>query len=77
MAQSTLPSLTRSNFPQVFSNAIDQMVARIAAHPQLGQCWFEDEHCDCRQPAVVHDLATEREFCARHFSMITKEVSRG
>ena len=45
---------------------MDLAVARISAKPQLSTCDFEDEYCDCRQLATVHDLATDREFCARH-----------
>ena len=72
MAHSTLPSLTHSQFPQVLSSAIDQMVAAIAAKPTLGQCCFEDEHCDCRDRATVHDLATDFEYCVRHFLAVNR-----
>lgn len=70
MAHSTLPSLTHSEFPQVFTQAIDQMVARMSARPQLGQCDYCDEYCDCRQAATVHHLASEQEFCAQHFAKV-------
>lgn len=33
----------------------------------LTQCDFSDESCDCRDIAVVHDVANERETCLRHF----------
>ena len=72
MAHSTLPSLTHSEFPQVFTQAIDDLVDRLAARPQLGQCWYEDEYCDCRAQAVVHNLATEQEFCLRHFLAVNR-----
>jgi hypothetical protein len=35
MAHSTLPVLTHSHFPQVFTQAIDQMVAQVAAIPPV------------------------------------------
>lgn len=73
MAHSTLPSLAHSEFPQVFTEAIDFMVARISAHPQLGDCDYETPEFVCRNRATVHNLATEQEFCAQHFA----KVSRG
>jgi len=72
MAARTLPSLTHSQFPQVFSEAIDQMVARIAAMPQLGSCDFDTEFDDCHAPAVVHDLGRDQEFCMRHFLAVNR-----
>jgi hypothetical protein len=48
------------------------MVAAIAAKPTLGQCCFEDEHCDCRDRATVHDLATDFEYCVRHFLAVNR-----
>ena len=78
MASRTLPSLTHSQFPQVFSSAIDSMVARIAAMPQLHACDYEDAFCDCRERAVVHDLATDFEYCVRHFVAVNRlAVNRG
>jgi len=62
-------------FPQVFEDAIDfeiRRVDRILAQSQLGQCNFSDEHCDCRAQATVHHLASEQEFCARHFQAVTR-----
>jgi hypothetical protein len=81
VAHSTLPSLSHPQFPQIFSSAIDHLVARIAVKPQLGTCCYETPEsrrgaCDatpCRSLATVHHLATEQEFCARHFA----EVNRG
>jgi hypothetical protein len=81
VAHSTLSVLAHSQFPQVFESAIDQMVTRISAKPQLGICCYETPEsrwgaCDgepCRSLAVVHDLGTDLEFCVRHFF----EVNRG
>lgn len=75
MAADTLPVLSRSNFPQVFEDAVSFEVRRVskAVDQRLGRCAFEDEHCDCRDLAVVHHLSSEQEFCLRHFA----EVSRG
>ncbi len=72
MAHSTLPVLSASDFPQVLSASIDRFIDQIVAKPQLGLCDFEDEHCDCRQPATVHVLQTDQEFCARHFAVVVK-----
>lgn len=72
MASNNLPSLTHPDFPQVFSPAIDQMVTRIAAQPQLHACDYEDAFCDCRDAAVVHDLATDFEYCVYHFLAVNR-----
>jgi len=79
MAQTTLPVLSRSNFPQVFEDAVSFEVRRVSkavdqrlAHSGLGRCAFEDEHCDCRDLAVVHHLLTEQEFCLRHFQAVSR-----
>jgi hypothetical protein len=69
MAHSTLPSLTHSEFPQVFTQAIDQLVSSISI------CCYESPEssygaCDggipCRERATVVDVSTELEYCARH-----------
>ena len=75
MASETLSALSHPNFPQTFESAIDfeiRRVSRIADQAQLGQCAFEDEFCDCRQPATVHHLASEQEFCVRHFAGVSR-----
>jgi hypothetical protein len=46
-------------------------VSRIVT-ARLGQCWFSDEHCDCRELATVHHLPSEQEFCERHFQAVTR-----
>lgn len=75
MSHSTLPVLTHQDFPQVFEDAVSFEVRRVSrvVDNGFGRCAFEDEHCDCRQPAVVHLLGSDSDFCLRHFS----EVSRG
>jgi hypothetical protein len=65
-------NLTLLSHPDIFIAAIHQMVERIAAKPVLGQCWYEDEYCDCRKPATVHMLDTDFEYCARHFEAVTR-----
>ena len=47
-------------------------LAALAAKPTLGQCDFEDEYCDCREAAVVHDLSSDQEFCVRHFLAVSR-----
>jgi hypothetical protein len=81
MAEPHLTLLHSPEFPQVFSSAIDQMVARIAAKPELALCAYEErigsynDHNSelCHRLAVVHDLESDLDFCARHFA----EVARG
>ena len=75
MAAQHLTVFTHPAFPQVFEDAISyevRRVSRIVDHA-LGVCDFADEHCDCRAKATVHHLASEQEFCLRHF----QEVNRG
>jgi hypothetical protein len=72
MAHSTLPVLAHPDFPRVFSRAIDQMVTRAFVQPELHSCDYEDAFCDCREAAVVHDLATEFEYCVRHFLAVNR-----
>jgi len=75
MAHSTLPVLTHQDFPQVFEDAVHFEVLRVSkvVDQGLGFCAYEDEHCDCRKPAVVHLLGSDSDYCLRHF----REVSRG
>jgi hypothetical protein len=76
MAAEHLTVLSSQKFPQAFEDAIDfevRRVSRIVELAQLGQCDFEDEHCDCRQKATVHHLESQLEFCSQHFNSIDKE----
>ena len=79
MAAQHLTVLTHPEFPQVLDGSLsrlDQMVTRVLAKTAvtylLGQCNFEDEYCDCREPATVHHLESEQEFCLRHFQAVTR-----
>lgn len=42
---------------------------------ELGACAFEDQHCDCRELATVHQLGTDFNYCTRHFQQIAKEAN--
>ncbi len=75
MAAQHLTSLSSPNFPQVFAALIDREITRVSqllAQSQLTQCFFEDEYCDCRERATVHHLASEQEFCLRHFQAVER-----
>lgn len=92
---STAPSL---EFPQPpFSgqliNSLLGLVTTISARaeviaqhvptkPALEDCQFQEEGWPCYHPAVVFDLASEQEFCRRHFSRVAlaaalTELDRG
>ncbi len=80
MAHSTLPVFRSPAFPQVFAAALTQEVTRVSAHPQLSLCCYvspvigiADGGYECKEPAVVHHVATEQDYCARHY----REVGRG
>jgi hypothetical protein len=84
MAHSTLPVLTHPSFPQVFAAAISAEVNRVCfpvpTQPQLSICCFTSPEsswgaCDsieCRDVATVHDVATELDYCARHFRAVRR-----
>jgi len=78
MAAPTLSVLTSPDFPQTFDRVLsrlERLVIRAearAAQLELSLCDFEDEHCDCRRLATVHHLASEHEYCDRHFQQIEK-----
>jgi hypothetical protein len=47
----------------------------LPALPLIVQCshednWGEAEGVQCSDPGTVHDLESEREFCARHFRQL-------
>jgi hypothetical protein len=57
----------------VFVKAIEKEVVH-AERVALDLCWYEDEHCDCREVATVHPLDPELidvEYCERHFKAVT------
>jgi hypothetical protein len=85
MAAKTLPVLTHPSFPQVFAAAISARVNRICFpnQPQthLSVCCYESPESSwgaadaiaCNQTAMVHDVATEQDYCFAHY----KAVRRG
>jgi hypothetical protein len=81
MAQHSLPVLSHPAFPQVFEAAIDQQVRRLFPQPALSVCCYQSPEtfwgaCDgiaCLQPATIHDVATELDYCFTHY----KAVHRG
>ena len=77
MAAHHLTILSSPEFSQAFNSFIATLIRRvetISAQAQLSQCDFSDADCDCHELATVHELASEREFCERHFG---KVVARG
>lgn len=88
MAAHNLPVPAPSDFPQVFTEAlaqnfarsINQIVDRILAKPFLGMCdyespessWGTGDGISCNQTATVHDLASDLEFCAKHFRVVSR-----
>ena len=79
MAAQHLTVFSSPNFPQVFDGCLADLferVDRILAASQLSTCDFEDEHSVCREVATVHHLASEHEFCERHFRVVNKSATR-
>jgi hypothetical protein len=75
MAAQHLTALSSPEFPQVFDRCLDQLfqrVERILAASYLSTCAFEDQFGDCREVATVHHLASEHEFCLRHFQAVNR-----
>ena len=72
MAASNLSVSPRSAFPQVFTRSIDRFTRSILDRPKLGVCCYSGPGFDCNQPAIVHDLASEMEYCAKHFQRIAR-----
>ena len=84
MVTSHLTALSSPEFPQAFDGAIarmidvvDDVLAANALDYLLGPCDFEDRYSDCQERATVHHLASENEFCERHFSVVSKAAQRG
>lgn len=86
MAAQHLTVSPLSEFPQVLHStlefgldceiqSLDRLVSRAFARVHLTTCDFEDEWCDCHQVATVHQLATEKEYCLRHFAAMEKAVA--
>jgi hypothetical protein len=84
VATKTLPALSHPDFHSVsdalFLRFVED-VSRTYERSLLGYCAFEYPEsfpgaCDgqpCCEKGTVHDLAGERELCAKHFA----EVGRG
>jgi len=77
MSTRTLPSLSHPAFPQVFRAAIAQEVTRVST--QLSLCCYESPAeglCGggypCNEIAVVHDVATELDYCWRHYQGVRR-----
>jgi len=83
MAAQNLTTLTRSEFPQVLAQALNQEVTRVnrVVEAHLSICcyvsaesrWRACDAVECRQIATIHDIATEQEYCAAHY----RDVQRG
>lgn len=74
MASETLPVLTHSSFPQVFTQAMMPRIRRVES--VLGLCCWEspessngaaDGGFPCHETAVVHHLSSDQPFCLSHF----------
>jgi hypothetical protein len=83
MSVSTLPVLTHPQFPQVLTRALNQEVTRVTSHPALSLCCHEtvvedggtgefNQAFPCVQPATIHDLATEQDYCFEHFRAVRR-----
>ena len=75
MAAQHLTALSSPEFPQVLDRSLNQLferVDRILAQSYLSECDFEDQYGDCRNVATVHHLASEHEFCERHFKVVNR-----
>lgn len=81
MAHSTLAVLSAPDFPQILRLAIDRAVSRtlqqvdeshldVCAHvsgeSRIGAC----DSLPCNQPATVHHLESEVEYCEFHFRSV-------
>lgn len=71
MASPTLPA---SPTPQEVNASILLTAWRIGEQlpPRFGSCDFEDEHSNCKQKAVVHQLGTDHEYCLAHFQEVER-----
>jgi hypothetical protein len=46
------------------------MVDNAFARVHLTHCYWSDKHCDCRELGTIHHVASERDFCERHFAAL-------
>ena len=76
MAAQHLTALSSPEFPQALSVSLDRLIDRVeiivARNYLLSPCDFEDQYGDCREVATVHHLASEHEFCLRHFQVVQR-----
>lgn len=78
MAHSTLAALAHPDFHNSFDrffSGIELIVVRAearAAKAHLSECAFSNEYVSCAEVATVHHLASEQEFCARHFQAVSR-----
>jgi len=66
--------LFHPGFQQVFDGALGQQIRRIErvlSEAELDCCEFEDE-VGCGAVATVSDLESEREYCPRHFRVVSR-----
>lgn len=74
MAHATLARPTPSISTALFSGRIpSQPQVSLCCHVSPESSWGAGDALECNQPAVVHHVATEMDYCARHW----KEVGRG
>ena len=81
MAAQHLTALSSPEFPQVLNDTVeriidvvDHVLAANSLNYLLGPCDFEDQYSDCRDRATVHHLASEHEFCERHFVVVNRKA---
>jgi hypothetical protein len=83
MAAQHLTLVPASEFPQVSLpvlqhgvdceiEALSRLVSRVVARVHQGQCDYETEWFGCAERATVHHLASEQEFCTRHFQVVSR-----
>jgi hypothetical protein len=74
LAANEFTLLAAPNFPQVLDRAIESslgtMVDNAFARVHLTHCYWSDKHCDCRELGTIHHVASERDFCERHFAAL-------
>lgn len=73
----SVPTVFHSpTFPQVFTKAIQSQVRQLLATC----CYVSPESipgsCDggypCNEPATIHDVSTEMDYCSRHGRMVCR-----
>lgn len=75
MAAHDLTFVPLSEFPQLIDleiEALNSLVTRAFARVHLSTCDFAGAWGECNQPATVHHIASEQEFCLRHFQVVSR-----